>query len=605
MSVKPVDAVFFWRATGVSVFKAVYGRIRGKKYTKDFHQPRNELARALEKALGVGRGERVDFEWRWVGGSDTQGALLPAADVDQPAGRMNLRWTTNSSPAPWRLAEYTSAETAETLQGVPGLTNEASADLQLRALEESGERPWLIAVHRAGDGPVLHARAVLEQPLSGREYASWDQLPEAVRDAMHRLTNRAPGGFVEFEQGTGNIGALAKRILRAFEDVPNVLLVGPPGTGKTHAMDELAQIYSSTSTNYDLYFDDEKNRDPFIEIESSVKSNRRVETVLFHPSYAYENFVMGLVPDVVKASGAVTVRPTPGPLLELANFAGDQDSEALLLVDEFNRGNAAAIFGDMLGLLDKGRRDSASVPTPYGMLRPRYSTGAEMGDDVRLPSSLKILAAMNSADRSVAPLDAALRRRFAIIYVAPDLDLLGDHLGASRQNGFDARVPETWKTPEHVAALSVEILSSINGRVRSILGRDFEVGQSVFWNVGGGSLEEALSSLLRATVTQLIGTLALTFSDQDDELAAVLNVGAEANGNAIVARWHNPPTAGSIFQRRLELTDLEALPLEDAKQALASLVGVDGAVRSDWSYLSGESSEEVSIGDPEDSFEEA
>lgn len=606
MTVKPVDAVFFWRATGSSVFKAIYGRLRGSKtYTKDFHQPRNDLARALEKALGIGRGGDASFEWRWVGGKDEQGRLHPAADVHESAGRMNLRWATNSSPAPWRMSENASAESVETLHGVPGLADDASANLQLEALVEAGERPWLIAVHRAGEGRVLHARAVLEQPHKGREYASWNQLPEVVRDAMHRLPSRAPGGFVEFEQETSNIGALTRRILVALKDTPNVLLVGPPGTGKTHAMDELAEMYDSASANHDLSFDDEKVRSPFTESESSRATKRLSGTVLFHPSYAYENFVMGLIPDVVPNSGAVSVRPIPGPLLELAHFAAGENSEAILLLDEFNRGNAAAIFGDTLGLLDKGRRDSAVIPTPYVALGPRYSTGESVDDEIRLPSNLKILAAMNSADRSVAPLDAALRRRFAIIYVAPDLDLLGDHLGASWQDGFESDRPETWQTPSHVAALAVEVLRSINERIKLVLGRDYEIGQSVFWSVGGDSVEESFASLLRAVNSQLLGTLSLTFSDQDEELAAVLNVSSGEVGNSTVARWFNPPTPGSVFHRRLELTDLDSLPIDDAKQALASLVGAIRTPRADWAAVATRGLDDAQVEDSEDSFEEA
>ena len=138
-----------------------------------------------------------------------------------------------------------------------------------------------------------------------------------------------------------------------------------------------------------------------------------VRTVVFHPSYAYEHFVIGLLPDLDPSTNQVIVKPHVGPLIELASFASQVDRRALLVCDEFNRGNAAAIFGDTLALLDADKRSDPAVPgsgaeidTPFHHLNPKTAGGQDLHAHLQLPQHLYVLAAMNSADRSVAPLDA-------------------------------------------------------------------------------------------------------------------------------------------------------------------------------------------------------
>lgn len=573
MTVKQVDFIFFWRADSISNFKAVYGRKPRKaggeagSYTKDFLQPRSELADALNRAFGVAKGSDTAVEWRWPGGSFSGGRYKPAADFASPGGRMNLRWETDSAPPPWRLHPSPTATTLETMQGTPDLSSESAADAQRQAIEDSGEHPWLVAVHCVGEGAVLYARLVLEFPGAGREYAGWSTLPKAVQDAMSDLPANKPGGYIELTPGADVRvdNKLAQRILEAFDDSPNVLLVGPPGTGKTVAMNIVTSLYSASDAPT-VNFDDEALHGGF----SSMPSNRRSLSLLFHPSYAYEHFVMGLLPDAT-AEGQVTVRPHVGPLLELAEFAGHPDSAALLVLDEFNRGNAAAIFGDTLGLLDADKRDTAQVATPFAHMNPKTDGGIALGATTTLPKSLRILAAMNSADRSVAPLDAAMRRRFAIVTVEPDLDSLATHIGAERSGGYQATDPKTWTKPEHVAALAVDLLTALNTRIEFVLGRDFLLGQSVFWDVGGATPEEALSSLAAAIDNRVIGTLALTFTDQDDELAVVLNV-LDRPRSAGVGTWEDPSGAVQRFPRRLRLNRLSVMAQPDIGVALVGLL---------------------------------
>lgn len=552
MTQRPVDAVFFWRYPRASVHKPVYGRIPPQKsYTKDYLQPNAALAAVLKGVLGE---PEQDVEWRWPGGSDPGGKFLAHG---KGATRLDLRWTTaQGAPAPWRLRLDPGPKTTETLQGDPMKQTEDEADAEIARVIATDEMPWLLAVHLADEGAVLHPRVVLENPRPGREYASWQTLPDGIRNAMQQLGQNEMQGYYRPEGGPSvRAQAIVDQVLAAFKRSPNVLLVGPPGTGKTVAMEDIREAFAHGTS---IMFDPNLNHGSF---QAGTNVPTEVRTVVFHPAYAYEHFVIGLLPDLDPSTNQVTVKPYVGPLIELAQFASQVDRRALLVCDEFNRGNAAAIFGDTLALLDADKRSDPAVPgsgatidTPFNHLKPRTSGGVQLDVHLRLPQQLYVLAAMNSADRSVAPLDAALRRRFAIIYVGPDYDVLRAHLGVSdalvNDDGrTDPGAPADWTTIEQGYAVAVAALERLNARIEAVLGRDFVLGHSVMWHVSGGDLTEVLRSIAFALDTQVIGTLQLSFVDNDAALAAVLNAPIDPSATAqpgSAASWQLPP--GSIAE---------------------------------------------------------
>ena len=173
-----------------------------------------------------------------------------------------------------------------------------------------------------------------------------------------------------------------KEICALLDDKRQVIFQGPPGTGKTYVAQELA--------------------------EHLAESGGRVTPVQFHPSYAYEDFVRGFRP-MITGSGQAGFDLQDGPLLRAAQKArAEPGAKHFLLIDEINRGNLAKLFGELYFLLEY--RDD-----PIHM---QYQRDDE--DDFSLPENLYIIGTMNTADRSIALVDLALRRRFYFVEFHPD-----------------------------------------------------------------------------------------------------------------------------------------------------------------------------------------
>ena len=173
--------------------------------------------------------------------------------------------------------------------------------------------------------------------------------------------------------------AFLEEIQILLKEKRQVVFQGPPGTGKTYVAQELA--------------------------EQLAGSKDRVTLVQFHPSYAYEDFVQGYRPSLVEGQPGFELKD--GPLLQAARRAKeDSDGDHYLVIDEINRGNLAKVFGELYFLLEY-RNES---------MRLQYQADKEFS----LPENLYIIGTMNTADRSIALVDLALRRRFYFVEFHPD-----------------------------------------------------------------------------------------------------------------------------------------------------------------------------------------
>lgn len=187
----------------------------------------------------------------------------------------------------------------------------------------------------------------------------------------------------------------------ALNSKRQVILQGPPGTGKTYLARRLAK--------------------------NATTAEEQVEIVQFHPAYTYEDFFEGFRPQAVEG-GSVEFALRPGPLRVLADRASDNpDKPYFLVIDEINRGNLAKIFGELYFLLEY-RDDRVAL---------MYSQ-----DRFALPSNLFIIGTMNTADRSIALVDSAMRRRFAFFTLAPDREPTANVLArwAAASSDRDAQV---------------------------------------------------------------------------------------------------------------------------------------------------------------------
>lgn len=574
MTEQPVEAVWVWYF-GKSAQKATYGRFRGgdTSYTKDYLQVSGSCQDLMTTLLPPPAGnEQTDLIFMWPGGQ-ADGFFKPSND------RYHLSWSTVlGAPAPWKLTESPTPDGPGTIPGNPEGSTAGEANEHLMAFERSGVKAYLVAVKLHGEANVLHIRAYLRDAAPELHFSDISVLPAAIRAVVDQATPSRACASLSLEGGGAALTPDVAEVLEKFEDNPNLLFVGPPGTGKTVLLERLTAYIENPGAG--ILFDPSKNHDAWsIEAGSAVPGKTR--TVVLHPSYSYDNLVLGLMPEPA-ANGGVAVKVATGPLVNLAHYASSGENQAILILDEFNRGNAAAVLGDTLALLDKDKRGTAFVDLPYGDLKVDVpsefaaSGNTTISSRFTLPPKLWIAAAMNSSDRSVAPLDAALRRRFSIVEMPPDYEALSRHIAADAD--ADLTIPwEQW-APESVSQLTVNLLRALNDRIDAVLGPDFRLGQSNFWHVSGQTATERLHSLAVAWDRRITQTLRLALQDNDDLLGAILVAGtsdkAVENNETKAAWWKaSDPSLGTYGTPRLHFNELATLETGEVHAELLRLVG--------------------------------
>jgi len=258
-------------------------------------------------------------------------------------------------------------------------------------------------------------------------------------------------------------------------DIPlNLILYGPPGTGKTYRL-------------MNEYFP-----------KFTIGEKKNYSFVTFHQSYGYEEFIEGLRPTV--KDGHITYSVVDGIFKEIAvKAAADPTNNYAIFIDEINRGNISKIFGELLTLIEHDKRTSPDNSTGFPVLLP-YSKNL-----FSVPKNLYVIGTMNTADRSIALLDTALRRRFHFeelmpIYHIPEIDrdVDGVHLG--------------------------KLLRTINDRIEYLYDREHVIGHAYLTDV------QSLKDLCLVFRQKIIPLLQEYFFEDWDKTCQVLNCSTDEDG---------------------------------------------------------------------------
>lgn len=269
----------------------------------------------------------------------------------------------------------------------------------------------------------------------------------------------------------------------------NLILYGPPGTGKTY-----------NSVIYAVAICDGKSVDELTDYDAvmtrynELKKAGRISFTTFHQSYGYEEFIEGIKPIIDENKQDIGYTIEPGVFKKFCDNAKsitrtstgiestviEENTEPyVFIIDEINRGNISKIFGELITLIESTKR--AGMPEAASAILP-YS-----GDEFSVPSNVYILGTMNTADRSIALMDTALRRRFQFVEMMPDSDVLRK-IHADKVEDLD------------VAAM----LDKINERIEYLYDREHTIGHAFFTDLKDDATLVKLQSIFEKSVIPLL-----------------------------------------------------------------------------------------------------
>ena len=235
-----------------------------------------------------------------------------------------------------------------------------------------------------------------------------------------------------------------------------------------------------------------------------VKGMPRYAYVTFHQTYSYEDFVEGIRPVQDEDDEEVVYRVEPGVFRRIcARAKNDPERRYAMFIDEINRGNISKIFGELITLLEPDKR--ARYDKDGNRIGGMELTLPYSGDLFGVPENLDMYGAMNTADRSIALLDTALRRRFEFEELMPDADIIPGADGAGNiEDGEGGSIDLR------------QLLESMNRRIRFLLDREHMIGHSYFMDI------EVFADLRRVLARKVLPLLQEYFYEDWSRIQLVL-----------------------------------------------------------------------------------
>jgi 5-methylcytosine-specific restriction endonuclease McrBC GTP-binding regulatory subunit McrB len=295
----------------------------------------------------------------------------------------------------------------------------------------------------------------------------------------------------------------------------NTILYGPPGTGKTfNTINKALEVIDSSILKKEPNEQDKGYRNRLKNIFDEFVNKNQIRFVTFHQSYSYEEFVEGIRAETSKDQNNDKIHyfVKPGIFKQICEKAqNDSGNNYVLIIDEINRGNISKIFGELITLIEDSKRtivtgsDEASdealiVTLPYS------------NKPFSVPNNLYIIGTMNTADRSLALMDTALRRRFDFVEMMPKPELLKnvkEIITEKRVDGQDIKVP-----------VDIQLmLESMNQRIEVLYDREHTLGHAFFMPLID---QPTIENLARIFKNKIIPLLQEYFFEDWDKIRIVL-----------------------------------------------------------------------------------